>query len=767
MPGDPIVVTDPDEVTDLQYGGYGLTSASTSWRRRWPSRAASPRPPAPRWRVRHRDGARDDRDDAAARALQPRSASRWAPTAAVSLDVGTAEFGNGTTTVHAQLVAELLGIAADRVGSGSPTPTSPRYDTGAFGSAGIVVAGKALHRRGARDCATGCSRPPGAGAVLEAGGVRTVAGLRAARRLRAPRDHGLRGRHPAGGSRSTCTGSGSRSTPAPARCGSCESVQGVDAGTVLNPEQLRGQVEGGTAQAIGSALYEEVRVVDGHVTTGSFRNYHMPQMADVPRHRGAVRADLRRPRPVRRQVDERGAVQPGRPRAGERRSATPSACARTSCRCPATGSGACCSPDPRRAGRGAVRLGRPAEWSGHDRRPPPLRRAPQPRAAPTYLVGAALMMMADNIEHVITYWVLWQQFHSPALAGFAVISHWLPFLLLSVPFGQLADRYDCRRIIQVGALLFALGVHRVGRAVRDGHADGRGGLRAARAARHRRSAVGPGRAADAARLRRPGGAAERRAPERHVPQPRHPGRPGRRRRCCCSGSGPEHGHLRQRALLPAADPVPVRHAVHRPHPRRGRAAAARGVPGGVPHPPARSAPTARCCRCSCWPGSARSSSAPRCRRRCPRSRTGSARGDASGLAYGALLFATGAGGVVGGVLLEATNRDPADGRLGRRRARSPTAARSSVFALTGWYWLALIAAVHRRHGEPGVDVDLADGRAAARAARRSAAGSSASTGWPRTGCGMGSGVTVGLFGQLVGVAPGPGLELGRAARRHR
>jgi hypothetical protein len=44
-----------------------------------------------------------------------------------------------------------------------------------------------------------------------------------------------------------------------------------------------------------------------------------------------------------------------------------------------------------------------------------------------YLFGAALAMMADNIEHVITYWVLWQKFHSPALAGFEVISHWVPF----------------------------------------------------------------------------------------------------------------------------------------------------------------------------------------------------------------------------------------------------------------------------------------------------------------------------------------------------
>ena len=73
-----------------------------------------------------------------------------------------------------------------------------------------------------------------------------------------------------------------------------------------------------------------------------------------------------------------------------------------------------------------------------------------------YLFGAALAMMADNIEHVITYWVLWQKFHSPALVGFQVISHWVPFLVLSVYFGSLADRYDCRRVIQAAQALFML-----------------------------------------------------------------------------------------------------------------------------------------------------------------------------------------------------------------------------------------------------------------------------------------------------------------------
>jgi MFS family permease len=65
-------------------------------------------------------------------------------------------------------------------------------------------------------------------------------------------------------------------------------------------------------------------------------------------------------------------------------------------------------------------------------------------------------MMADNIEHVITYWMLWQTFHSAFLVGFQVIAHWLPFLLLSVYFGTLAERYDCRRLIQIGQGLFML-----------------------------------------------------------------------------------------------------------------------------------------------------------------------------------------------------------------------------------------------------------------------------------------------------------------------
>lgn len=72
----------------------------------------------------------------------------------------------------------------------------------------------------------------------------------------------------------------------------------------------------------------------------------------------------------------------------------------------------------------------------------------------SYLAGGSLLMAGDNAEHAITYLVMWQLFQSPLLAGFAVISHWLPHLLFSISFGALADRFDCRRIIQVACGLF-------------------------------------------------------------------------------------------------------------------------------------------------------------------------------------------------------------------------------------------------------------------------------------------------------------------------
>ncbi len=71
-----------------------------------------------------------------------------------------------------------------------------------------------------------------------------------------------------------------------------------------------------------------------------------------------------------------------------------------------------------------------------------------------FVLLSASAMLADNVEHVITYYAAYRRFHSPSLGGFAVISHWVPYLLFSIPMGALTDRVDPRRLIQIGLLLF-------------------------------------------------------------------------------------------------------------------------------------------------------------------------------------------------------------------------------------------------------------------------------------------------------------------------
>ncbi len=62
------------------------------------------------------------------------------------LAVGTAEFGNGTTTVHRQLAAGALGCSVDDIEIVSADTDEVEYDTGAYGSTGTVVAGMATLR---------------------------------------------------------------------------------------------------------------------------------------------------------------------------------------------------------------------------------------------------------------------------------------------------------------------------------------------------------------------------------------------------------------------------------------------------------------------------------------------------------------------------------------------------------------------------------------------------------------------------------------------
>lgn len=369
------------------------------------------------------------------------------------------------------------------------------------------------------------------------------------------------------------------------------------------------------------------------------------------------------------------------------------------------------------------------------------------RECAVYLVGAALMMMADNIEHVITYWVLWQKFHSPALAGFEVISHWLPFLLLSVPFGQLADRYDCRRIIQLGAGLFALvsiawgvlfatdtlTVWAAGLLlVLHGTA---GALWAPAEQLMLHDFVGPAELPSAVRL-------------------------NSTFRSLGILAGPVVGAVLLVGLGPTAGIfvnalfyVPLVVFLFRTrftgHTRDA----------GVPRPPAGFREAFRTLRLirtnrtlvsmlvlaglgSFFIGASLQTTMPAFADRF---------GGADGFAYSALLFAVGAGGVVGGLLLEVTRRIPSTVAAA---VVSTFAYGLAIlgFALTGWYWLALpllfiggaanlasmsisqtVVQLLAPPGERGRVVGL--------------------YGMSANGLRLGSGITVGFFGQVVGVAP--------------
>jgi xanthine dehydrogenase molybdenum-binding subunit len=59
-------------------------------------------------------------------------------------------------------------------------------------------------------------------------------------------------------------------------------VSAHDAGRVINPSGFEGQIQGGVAMGIGLALLEELLVSEGRVVNGSFEDYRLPRVTDIP-----------------------------------------------------------------------------------------------------------------------------------------------------------------------------------------------------------------------------------------------------------------------------------------------------------------------------------------------------------------------------------------------------------------------------------------------------------------------------------------------------
>ncbi|MFJ3777900.1 molybdopterin-dependent oxidoreductase [Streptomyces sp. NPDC090075] len=219
------------------------------------------------------------------------------PDGSFDLAVGTAEFGNGTTTVHRQIAAGELATTVDRITVRQSDTDVVRHDTGAFASTGTVVAGKATLRASRAladlllDFAAAQLRVPRADcrlaeeAVLHPGGRLPLKELYAA--ARAVGVECAADGHFGGTPRSVAFNAQwfrVAVDPATGEIRILRSVHAADAGKVMNPMQCRGQVEGGIAQALGATLFENVRLdARGAVETAAFRRYRLPQYADVPR----------------------------------------------------------------------------------------------------------------------------------------------------------------------------------------------------------------------------------------------------------------------------------------------------------------------------------------------------------------------------------------------------------------------------------------------------------------------------------------------------
>jgi putative selenate reductase molybdopterin-binding subunit len=268
-PGDPMVSPVGEPYTDVLYGSYGLDQCLDLVERAMAEEAAKP----------------DLSDDwltgegIALTMIDTVPPDGHIADATISLRddggfdliVGTAEFGNGTSTVHRQIAATALATTVDQIRLLQSDTAHGGHDTGAYGSTGTFVAGRATQAaaenladalKGFASAATRIN--PDACLLENDSAVCGKQRLSLAQLAEAARAQGK-----------TLSASGtSVGTPrsvafnvqgfrVAVNKGTGEikilkSVHAADAGRVANPMQCRGQIEGGVAQSLGATLYEEM-----------------------------------------------------------------------------------------------------------------------------------------------------------------------------------------------------------------------------------------------------------------------------------------------------------------------------------------------------------------------------------------------------------------------------------------------------------------------------------------------------------------------------
>ena len=215
------------------------------------------------------------------------------PDGRIRAGTGSSAQGQGRETAVAQIVAQALEIAPDRIDVAHGDTDAVPDGIGALASRSTPVGGAALWRA----CAAFLNRATDAAALRlnrAADGLRPGPdGLKApdgaaitwaalAASLSEPLSVSLR--HEA---RAEAWASGAVLAQVTIdRDTGAVTVDGItwvdDAGTVINPVLLHGQLVGGLAQGLGAALMERIVQRDGQLLTGSLMDYALPRATDMP-----------------------------------------------------------------------------------------------------------------------------------------------------------------------------------------------------------------------------------------------------------------------------------------------------------------------------------------------------------------------------------------------------------------------------------------------------------------------------------------------------
>lgn len=233
--------------------------------------------------------------------------ARLTPDGGLELRVGVQSHGQSLETTLAQIANEVLGVATRRVkvvhGDTALTP----YSTGTWGSRCAVMAGGAV--AAACDILAGRIRKI-AGHLLQAdadsvvladGMARAAAGEISIKEIgtiwyRRPQDlpadvdpaglevtQGYKTQRDTGTFSYACHAAVVAVDP---EVGSVEILDYKiveDGGVLINPMIVDGQIYGGAAQGIGTALYEEMRYDEsGQPMAATFADYHLPGACEVP-----------------------------------------------------------------------------------------------------------------------------------------------------------------------------------------------------------------------------------------------------------------------------------------------------------------------------------------------------------------------------------------------------------------------------------------------------------------------------------------------------